>query len=259
MYTKQHIKDDLLKLGICQGDSVLIHSSYKSLGEIQGGAMTFLETFMELLGENGTLVLPALSYETVTRDMPEFDINETPSCVGYLAEYFRTKFPGVRRSMHATHSCCAVGKLRDAFVDGHELDATPVGSNSPFAKLQKYNGKILMIGCRTVFNTSMHGVEETVKLPYGVDMENPVTYTLKDGEKTMHKVSYRHHFISKSGERIVQRYDRIADVLNAGEMKEGYLLDSMCYLIDAKAMWEKGHKKLLEDPWYFVDNPDFVK
>ena len=45
MYNKNNIIEDLKNIGIKKGDVVLLHSSYKSLGEIEGGAKTFFEAF----------------------------------------------------------------------------------------------------------------------------------------------------------------------------------------------------------------------
>lgn len=250
---KEKIKQDLSALGIQPGDVVLMHSSFKSLGQVEGGAQTFFEAFLELLGDEGTLVLPALSFNTVTKETPLFDRNETPGCVGYLSEYFRTNVPGVVRSMHATHSCCAIGKYAQELIKDHEKDETPVGENSPFRKLPNYNGKILMLGCGKFCNTSMHGVEELTKPPYLLDFDNPITYTLKDKDNTITIKSLRHYFLNEQGAHIGQRYDRVADLLSETEITHGFVLESECFLMDAKAVWEKGNEKLKENPYYFVD------
>lgn len=255
MDCKNAIQEDLARLGICPGDMILMHSSYKSLGEVEGGAETFFEAFLEFLGENGTLILPALSFSTVTREQPVFDKAETPSCVGYLTEYFRTKVPGVVRSLHATHSCCAVGKYAQEVIAGHELDATPVGEHSPFAKLPKYGGKILMLGCGTRCNTSMHGVEETAEKLYYIDEAHPIEYSLRDGQREIRKVSVRHHFYTEQGEHIAQRYDRLIPLLEGDECRVGKVLEAECYLLDAKAVWKKGQDTMEKNPRYFVQYP----
>jgi len=255
MYTKEQIKNDLYNLGIRSGDMILMHSSYKSLGKIEGGAKTFFEAFVELLGTDGTLVVPSLSFDTVTRENPVFDIKSTPSCVGYLAEFFRTKVAGVVRSLHATHSCCALGKYAKEITSNHEKDITPVGKNSPFAKLPEYNGKILMLGCGTRCNTSMHGVEEITEPPYCIDRKNMLTYTLKYGDNIITVNSYPHDFATQSGAHYIQRYDRIVDLLKEDEFCTGKVLDASCCLMDAKAVWKKGNEMLTCDPMFFVDYP----
>ena len=255
LHTKEQLKKDLAALGIRRGNIVLMHASFKALGGIEDGAAGFFQAFIEYLGEDGTLVLPAFSYDFVTRENPVFDRQNTPVCVGYMPEFFRTNVDGVIRSMHATHSCCAVGKYAKVLTEGHEKDLTPVGENSPLTKLPKYNGKILMVGCGTTHNTAMHGVEELVGAPYCLNRENPVQYTLKDGDTVIKQTAYRHYFRTETGKHVEQRYDKLPPLLNEKELSRGKLLDADCYLMDAKAVWEKGSKKMQESPFYFVDYP----
>lgn len=249
------IKHDLSKLGIVSGDVVLMHSSYKSLGSFEGGARVFFGAFKEVLGESGTLILPALSYEYVTRNNPVFDVDNTKSCVGYLSEFFRTNVDGVVRSIHPTHSCCAWGKYADEITRDHHKDCTPVGANSPFSKLPDYDGKILMLGCGTNCNTSMHGVEETVEPIYCIDRDNPLEYTLVNGGKVIRQKAFRHLFRNKNNEHVQQCYYRITSLLCEEDISVGNVLGAKCYLMKANALWKVGRQKLLDDSFYFVDYP----
>lgn len=251
MHTKAEMISDLALLGIKKGDTVMVHSSYKSLGGIEGGAKAVFEAFFDVLGESGTLILPAFSFDTVGYDNPVFDIEKTPVCVGYLPEYFRTEVKGVKRSLHATHSVCAKGAKADWLIMNHELDLTPVGKNSPIAKLPRINGKILFLGCDPDHNTALHGVEETAEPPYLLNREKPIEYTLINGGKIIKQTALHHNF-NLNGYHYAQRYSRIIDLLNESECKKGRVLDADCVLMDAKAVWEKGHNKLLENPFYFV-------
>ena len=255
-HSKEQLKRDLGALGVSAGDTVLMHSSYRSLGGIEDGAEGFFSAFMELLGPEGTLILPALSYESVTRQQPEFHLAFTPSCVGYLPEFFRTQFPGVIRSMHPTHSCCLFGRRAVELAADNEQDETPVGPHSPFAKLPKVGGKILMLGCGLDHNTSMHGVEETAEPPYLFDRANTerVDYILYDdvGHK-LFQHALRHSF-SENGIRCYeQRYSRVVPLLSESEASHGQVLCADSWLLSAEAVWEKGHQKLTEDPFYFVE------
>ena len=79
----QLLLNDLDALGVCKGDAVLVHSSMKALGT----ALTpeqVIDALQHALGPEGTLLMPALTYENVTRDHPVFDREETPPCVGLL-------------------------------------------------------------------------------------------------------------------------------------------------------------------------------
>ena len=254
MHTKEELRRDLEAMGIGRGDTVLMHSSYKSLGGIEDGARGFYEVFMDLLGEEGTLVIPTLSFSTVTRENPYFDRNETPSCVGYLTEYFRTSVEGVRRSFHATHSCAAWGKHAEYLIADHEKDITPVGKNSPFHKLPLVGGKILMVGCRADSNTSFHGIEETAEPPFLFRRENPIHYTMRDGDRVIEMDAHRHYFLVK-GVHLLQRYSRILPLLDEKELHRGKVLEANSLLMDAQAVWKKGRDQMIKDPYFFVEEP----
>ena len=249
----EKIHSDLAALGIKPSDTVLMHSSFKSLGEIEGGAAAFFDALVSYFGNEGTLILPALSFVGVTAENPHFNLKETPSCVGFLPEYFRTQVAGVKRSLHATHSCCAIGKNAEEIVSGHHLDETPVGKNSPFAKLPEYSGKILFLGCSTNRNTSMHGVEELCEPPYLFNREKKITYTLDDGEgKVYTRESIRHYFLKEDGTHYDQKYSRMEGLLSDGEIRRGKILMADCTVMDALAVWEKGVQAIKSNPYFFV-------
>ncbi len=249
----KQIHQELHALGIEKGDTLLIHASYKSLGPIEGGAKTFFDAVLSYLGEDGTLLMPALSFATVTEENPYFDVKKTPSCVGYLTEYFRTNVEGVVRSLHATHSCCAKGRLANELVADHEKDDTPVGKNSPFYKLPSCDGKILFIGCSSNHNTLMHGVEEAAGLPFVLDREHPVEYVLEDeGRNKIHRPAYPHYFMV-DGRYLKARYSRIEPLLNDKELSRGKLLQADCILMQANAVWQKGLEAMKRDPWAFIE------
>ena len=111
---------DLLALGVRPGGVLLVHSSLKALGPAAGGPAAVIEALREALGPGGTLLMPALSYATVTRVNPVFDQKATPSCVGVIPETFR-RMAGVRRSLHPTHSVCACGPMAAGSARGARL------------------------------------------------------------------------------------------------------------------------------------------
>ncbi|MCY1723180.1 AAC(3) family N-acetyltransferase [Prolixibacteraceae bacterium Z1-6] len=77
----------------------MVHSSLKALGDYPDKAQMVTEALLQTIGEEGTLLIPTLTYETVTAENPVFNVENTQSCVGGLTEYFR-KQPGVKRSIH---------------------------------------------------------------------------------------------------------------------------------------------------------------
>lgn len=240
------IAADAAALGVRRGGVLLVHASLRSLGKPEGAAETVIQGLRAALGPDGTLLMPALSYETVTASAPVFDVRRTPACVGALAEYFRRR-PGTLRSVHPTHSVCGTGPLAPLLLDTHAQDTTPCGPHSPFRLLPARDGQILFIGCGLKPNTSMHAVEELVVPPYlfGGDVEYIVT--LADGRSL--RVRHRRHGFA--GWR--QRYDRVARLLKPPRLTTGRILQADCHVVDARALWSEALVALRRDPFYFVE------
>lgn len=249
---KQRFFSDLHALGIEPHDTVMIHTSLRSLGKIDGGAATVMSWLMEYIKDEGTLVFPAFSYNYVTRENPVFDIRETKSNIGYLPEFVRTEVKAAKRSMHATHSLSVIGKRADELIKDHHLDLTPVGKNSPIMKLADIGGKILFIGCPVSHATIMHGVEELTVPPYLYENE-PIEYTLIDEEgKSFKQTAKRHNFVL-DGVLYLQRYDKLTEILSDSEKTHGKLLEADCWCLSAAAIKKRGEEMLRQDPFFFVE------
>ena len=244
------IARDLRALGVRVGGVLLVHSSLRSLGlptdlSAAARAEIAIQGLLEALGPTGTLLMPALSYEAVGAHNPVFDARSTPSCIGALPEIFRCR-PGTLRSIHPTHSVCGVGAGAVELLADHIQSTTPVGPHSPFAKLPKVGGQILFLGCGTIRNTSMHGVEELVEPEYLYGSEIDYHIILADGTKTAMRVR-SHNF--KGWE---QRYDRLENVMERG-LRKGKVLNADCHLLEAAEMWDAALRTMRNDPLYFVE------
>ena len=244
------IHTDLKQLGVVSTDSLLVHSSFKSLGKAPGG-MDGLIAALKQAVRDGTLLFPTLSFATVNADHPYFDVCTTPSCIGAVPEFFRT-LPGVLRSLHPTHSAAACGADAEWFTGGHQNDCTPVGPHSPLSKLRDKNGKILFLGCGLMPNTSMHGVEELIGSPY-LFLPEPVVYQCTDANGHTSPISCKRHNFKDGKYRYHQRYDRIVEVLDSRYIRHGPIGSADCYVIEAAPMWEAGHKALKSNPLFFVE------
>lgn len=250
--TFEQLKKDLQNLGVAAGDLLVVHASFKSLGYVEGGAECVIAALKDVLGPEGTLVFPTFTYST-SYASSYFSNLETPSCVGYLSEFFR-KTEGVIRTNHPTHSVAIYGKLQKELCEGVELDDTPMGAHSPYRKFAKYGGKILMLGCSLAHNSFMHAMEEVMDSPYALRGHQEYTIVDQYGNETKRKIR-RHNFTRPDGPGIAQRYERTLDVLDEGDYAVGQILEAKCVLINSAALEAKATQKMRQQPLYFVDDP----
>ena len=152
--TQCDIVKGLRELGIQGGDTVMVHSGLSYFGKVDGGAETVIRALQEVITENGILALPGLSV-----GMPgPYDPAKTP-CVGWIGiipETFR-RSPGVKRSLHPTHSVCAWGKKAAEFLAQRDPYDT-FAEDGPWGKLRN-GGKILFLGESLGGNTFLHACE----------------------------------------------------------------------------------------------------
>jgi len=243
---QKRIAEYLLSSGLRRGGVVLVHSSLRSMGYVPGGAETVIRGLVDALGPDGTLLMPALSYEHVDAARPVFDVLRTPSNIGVIPETFRTR-PGTMRSVHPTHSVCGIGAQVEHFLNTHHLDETPCGAHSPYRLLRDVGGQILFIGCGLKPNTSMHGVEELVEPPYLFGPTLTYRVHLPDGNGIQMNCR-RHDFTGWA-----QRYDRIASLLGDDGLRTGKVLAASIYLLECRSMWAQAWAALQHDPFFFVE------
>lgn len=191
MYTKEQLLEHIQELGIKPDDTLLIHSSMKSIGPVEGRADTVLDCFSEYM-KDGLLIFPTHTWAQINSRNPVFDVENEPSCVGILTELFR-KRPGVIRSWHPTHSVAALGNDAAEFVEGQEKFNTPCARESCWGKLYDRRAKILFIGCGLNRNTIIHGVEEWNDIPNRLTPNpEPLKVLTPDG-RLLDSPQYRHY------------------------------------------------------------------
>lgn len=247
--------EDLQNLTLTKGDSVIVHSSLKSMGNVEGGAKTVIDALSEVIGEDGTLLFPAFTFST-SNVTSEFSILETPVCIGTIAETFRHE-KGVLRSFHPSHSVCARGPLAKAYIEGHELDETPMGPNSPYRKLPKYNAKILLLGCGLSPNSFFHAIEEVAQLPY--TLRDKQIYKMTDAQGNVTEKGIRRHNFARPNGSIYQNYKRAPEILELGvDYFCGTVHGATAYLFDSVALEKKAVAKMKEDPYFFIEDPNGI-
>ena len=246
------IRQDLELLGIVRGDVLVVHSSLKSMGYVEGGAACVIDALSDAIGKEGTLMFPTFTYRTSYVDS-FYSNKETPSCVGLISETFRHA-DGVIRTNHPTHSVAIRGRLAYDMIQDEEVDDTPMGPRSPYRRLPSVNAKILMLGCGTAHNSFMHAVEEEANAVYS--LRDHQTYTVVDAQGRIGLRRVRRHNFARADGTITQRYDRAIDVLDIGDYSCGSVCGAASVWMDSVALKAKALKKMREFPLYFVDDPN---
>ncbi|PRH87170.1 AAC(3) family N-acetyltransferase [Labrys okinawensis] len=174
--TRESLAADLRMLGIVPGETLLVHSSLKALGWVNGAETAVIQALYDVITPEGTLVMPAMSpdltdpahwrappipqawHEAVRQSMPTFDLRRTPSRgMGRIAELFRT-WPGVLRSDHPTSSLVAWGAQAGRILRDHPLE-DPFGEASPLARLYDLEARVLLLGVTFESCTILHLAE----------------------------------------------------------------------------------------------------
>ncbi|PFH56969.1 hypothetical protein XA68_15689 [Ophiocordyceps unilateralis] len=177
---------DLGRLGIKEGDVVLVHSSLSSMGWVNGGAESVVTALLDVLGDGGTLVVPAFScgnsdpstwkcapvsldvpeawWQSIRDTMPPYNPHTTPTlAVGVIAETVRT-WPGALRSAHPQTSLAAIGPKAASITSHHSLDCC-FGEQSPSAVLEKLQARVLLLGVGYHRCTSFHLAKARLSSP----------------------------------------------------------------------------------------------
>jgi aminoglycoside 3-N-acetyltransferase len=139
---------------------VFVHSGLFPFGLLEGGVKGICDLLLKWIGPNGTLVMPTFTF----RECYGWDLNNTPSEMGVLTEYFR-KLPDVQRTIHPLHSVAVIGKYSDYFTS--DVEQSSFGPKSAFAKLVELESINVSVG--TEFEggaTYLHYFEELAKVHY---------------------------------------------------------------------------------------------
>ena len=162
--TRNDIADAVKRLGVMPDDSVIVHSSLKSLGYVEGGANAVIDGLLDALCD-GTLIFPTLCQRDWEHVYENWNM-DVDSDVGYITNVFR-KRDGALRSNQATHSVAAIGKDAKFFTETHGITGkrigifgdTPFAEDSPWEKMYQQNTKAIMIGVNMESCTFRHYAE----------------------------------------------------------------------------------------------------
>jgi aminoglycoside 3-N-acetyltransferase len=156
----------LRRLGLREGDVVLVHSSFDRFEGFTGKPTDVIGALQRAVGPRGAVLMPTIPFTgtavAYVREQPVFDVRRTPSRMGILSELFR-RMPGVLRSVHPTHSVAAWGEPARGLVADHHSAETPCGRGTPYHRLIESGGRVLFLGTGIEPMTLFHAAEEILE------------------------------------------------------------------------------------------------
>ena len=174
--TKEALIACFEKLGVRRGQIVEVHTSLSSFDYVVGGARTIVDALMEVITEDGTIVMPTQDrgnsepsnwkepaiqpylYASVRKAIPPYDADTTDvEGMGAVVENFK-KRKGVISTAHPSASYAAWGKYAKVLCNRQSLHF-PLAEESPTARLYEMKGFVLLIGCDLDKATCMHLAE----------------------------------------------------------------------------------------------------
>lgn len=189
MVTSPVVRSDLIaglrSLGLEAGMGVMVHSSLRSFGYVDGGPDTVIAALMEVVTPEGTLLMPSFNHGAPFGQAGPgyFDPTETPTTNGAIPDRF-WRMPGVVRSLNPTHAFAAWGKHAVRYTAHHHRTLT-MGPSSPLGLLQQDGGVCLLLGVDYKANTFHHVVEMTTGAPCLGQRTEAYPIVLPDGRRVM--------------------------------------------------------------------------
>src|SRR5689334_8400759 len=156
--TRDQIATAIRSLGVRAGDWMIVHSSFKSLGPVEGGPLAVAQALVDSVSPGGSVFVPTFNYGN-----DPYDPATAPSYDGIITEFCR-KLPGATRSLHPTHPIAGTGPDAPALLRDHDK-SQPFGVGSPCWKLWEANAWVLLLGVNHNANSVAHVAEELMRMP----------------------------------------------------------------------------------------------
>ena len=186
------VKNILCSLPVAEDSVLLVHSAIRGLSHQGYRAEALIEAMITHVS-SGTLLMPTMTWRTVTPANPVWDEMATPSHTGIMSEIFRTGY-ATHRSLHPTHSVAGWGKHAQVLLAGHHLGTTPVPATSPYGLMRDYPSYILLLGVGLEMCTAIHHPEEMVAPDlYVKSIEESEPYILQTRNGSVIEYRLRRH------------------------------------------------------------------
>ncbi len=240
-YSKKEIVDQLERLNNPRGGIVLVHSSLRLVGNVEGGPEGLLDALISYFtADKGLLCIPTHTWHNLDKDIT-LDVKSSDQCLGALSKLAILDGRGIR-SLNPTHSMVVFGNRERAldFIKDELYIETPTDPKSCYGKVIQSGGYVLLVGVCHNKNTILHTVDEMLSIPNRMeDKWTTVSVVDERGEKFVSKLRL---FFTDYTEDISYRFPKYETAFRYhGCITDGFFGNAPTQLCDAKKM-----KKVIE-------------
>jgi aminoglycoside 3-N-acetyltransferase len=243
--TQKDIVDDLKRLGLERDAAIEVHSSLSSMGFVEGGAPTVINALMDVVGEEGAIVMSAYlvtplipltegeKRKGITAKVRKLDENtDCETGMGVIVDTF-CKLPSTYLGK-GINRVCAWGHNAKLHSQGYEY-------------LLSIDGWVLLIGVDIHRCSCMHTAEDKVEMPEELmeHFELPEEIQ-RQYPKTDWYVEYNepHKPLPEDAWGKVQM-----EAERRGLIRRGYIGKAECMLFKAKPVVDIYEEFLRQDPF----------
>ena len=240
VYTREELFSQLSAMGVPRDSVILMHSSLRLIGKIEGGAKVLLDTLIEYCtAKGGLFCVPTHTWQNmINKEGITLDMCDPQTCLGAFSDFAAGDGRGIR-SENPTHSMMVFGSREraEAFVKDELLVSSGTAPNSCYGKLCEQGGYILLVGVAHNKNTYLHCVAELLGIPNRLK-SNPTEVRVKrvSGEVVVRQI-YPHctDFVKD----ISMRFPKYETAFRYhGAITDGWIGNAPTQLCDARIMKE---------------------
>lgn len=183
-------------LGITNGDILIVHSSMDGLKKMGIDKKEAVEFLQEIIGSEGTLVMPAypsfkkkgikVAFDEETEEVRKYNPKTTLAWTGILPNYLCT-LEGARRSLFPIDTLVAIGKEADTMMEGNLTGEISHGKHTAWDYCNNRHAKVLFFGINPSNCISeMHLFEDLNEAEWPIKgWYKEQKFIIKNGEKQL--------------------------------------------------------------------------
>ena len=234
LYKKEDFLLQLSAMGLPRGGVVLVHSSLRLVGNIEGGGEALLDALIEYCtADGGLLCVPTHTWGFLRRDIT-LDMTARETCLGAFSSIALSDSRGIR-SENPTHSMVVFGERASEFVRDELFVSSGTSPESCYGKIFREGGHILLVGVAHCRNTYLHCAEEMIGMPNRLSPEpRDVIVRLASGECVTRRVyTHRTDYTSDVSLRFT-KYE--TPFRYHGAIRDGFIGNAPAQVCDARIM-----------------------